>query len=79
MAENGSVVIEPEARTTFENALLTGDIIQKEGFKKVLLVTSSYHMPRSLLLLKLKLNGSGTEIGVHKVSDSSKSAWAVSA
>jgi len=60
---------EEKARTTFENALLTHDIIKAHHFKKIHLVTSAYHMPRSFLLLKLLLNGSDTEIYTFRVKD----------
>lgn len=41
-----------QATTTKENALETADWIYKNQFKSVILVTSFYHMPRSLLEFK---------------------------
>ena len=61
-------IIEKKARTTFENALYTQRIIRENGFEKVILVTSWNHMPRSCLLLKMCLIGSGTEVLPHTVA-----------
>ena len=59
---------EEKARTTFENALYTADIIKHKGFKSVILVTSWDHMPRSYLLLRLMLMSSGSRIYPHTVA-----------
>jgi hypothetical protein len=56
------LLIENRAETTFQNALLVGNLIIKENFDSVLLVTSSYHMPRSYLLSRLQLLGEGVEV-----------------
>ncbi len=58
---------ESQARTTMENARQAARIIREEGLKSVTLVTSDYHMPRSLGLLKLFLWGQGVEIRPFKV------------
>lgn len=51
-------IIEPAARTTFANALLSARLLRRMGTKRILLLLSPYHMPRSmLLLLKLMLAG----------------------
>jgi uncharacterized SAM-binding protein YcdF (DUF218 family) len=55
-------LVEDRATTTFQNALLTGRLIKQQGFKSCLLVTDQYHMPRSLLLLKIALVGRGVTI-----------------
>ena len=55
-------IIEDKARTTFENALYTSQIIKQHDFEKVILVTSWNHMPRSYLLLELMLFGTQTQI-----------------
>jgi DUF218 domain len=59
---------ERKARTTFENALYTAEIVHKNGFKSVILVTSWNHMPRSYLLLNMMLIDSGTTIYPHAVA-----------
>jgi uncharacterized SAM-binding protein YcdF (DUF218 family) len=55
-------LVEDKAHTTFENALFTARIIKDRGFKSAILVTSSYHMPRSYFLLRLMLLGSSVKI-----------------
>jgi uncharacterized SAM-binding protein YcdF (DUF218 family) len=51
-------IMERQARTTFENALLTGELATTNGFKSVIVVTSWYHLPRSFILLRLLSLGS---------------------
>ena len=67
---DASLVVLPEekARTTFENALYTSRIIRAHGYKRIILVTSWNHIPRSCLLLKLMLVGSDTRIYPHPVA-----------
>ena len=55
-------LVEDRAATTFQNALLTGRLIRGAGMESCLLVTDLYHMPRSLLLLKLTLAGQAVAI-----------------
>jgi uncharacterized SAM-binding protein YcdF (DUF218 family) len=42
------VIVEPKARTTYENAVETRKILEARGIRKVVLVTEAYHMLRSL-------------------------------
>ncbi len=44
-------LISPKSNTTFEDALITRQILQKHKFKSVILVTSMYHLPRAYFLL----------------------------
>lgn len=60
------VFLEPYARTTDENARMVSKIIRAQGFKRVLLVTSWYHQPRSYLLLRMSLLG--TEVYTRMLS-----------
>ncbi len=39
--------LEGESRTTWENAELSAKILQAQGINRVVLVTNSWHMPRS--------------------------------
>jgi uncharacterized SAM-binding protein YcdF (DUF218 family) len=55
---------EDQATTTFENALYTSRIIKAHRYQSVILVTSDYHMPRSLALLQLFLAGERRAWGV---------------
>ena len=55
-------IYETNARTTFENAVYIKRLLEKHYFKSVLLVTSTWHMPRSYFLLKIQLLFSGIKI-----------------
>ena len=43
------VIVEDKSRDTIENARYTSEILKKNSYKKPLLVTSAYHMKRSIL------------------------------
>ncbi|NOX63773.1 MAG: YdcF family protein [Chloroflexi bacterium] len=47
-----AIWLEPNARNTYENALFTRRILEEKGARRVLLVTSAMHMPRSLRLFQ---------------------------
>ena len=63
-------IIENKAGTTFENAIYTRKIIEKHNLKSIILLTSSYHFPRSYLLLKTTLFGKNTRIQLYGVGKS---------
>lgn len=42
------IILEDRSRNTRENALYTAEIVRQRGFKRILLVTSAFHMKRSL-------------------------------
>ncbi len=46
--KDSDVLVEPNARTTYENAVETRKILQARGFGRVVLVTEAVHMERSL-------------------------------
>lgn len=46
------IITEEASRDTFENAAYTLKICREKGYKRVILVTSSYHMPRAVYLFK---------------------------
>ncbi len=46
------IIIEDKSRDTIENARYTAEICKKFGYKKPLLVTSAYHIKRSILSFK---------------------------
>jgi uncharacterized SAM-binding protein YcdF (DUF218 family) len=46
------VVVEDRAVNTFENAVYTGRIIRERGWRQVVLVTDSFHMPRALYVFR---------------------------
>ncbi|MGH1542537.1 MAG: YdcF family protein [Arenicella sp.] len=47
-----AIVVEGDSKTTAQNAQHTLDILQQRGIKKILLVTSALHMPRSMKLFQ---------------------------
>jgi len=46
------IISEESSRDTFENAKFTQEICEKLGFKNPILITSAYHMKRSVLSFK---------------------------
>lgn len=40
--------VESESRTTYQNAVNTHEILNRENIKDIILVTNSFHMPRSV-------------------------------
>ncbi|KAF3886403.1 MULTISPECIES: YdcF family protein [Nostocales] len=47
-----ALVQEPDSLNTYQNAVNVKKILQSRGIRRVLLVTSAMHMPRSLLIFK---------------------------
>lgn len=50
--DKSKIFTDTNSRDTIGNAIFTKKICQARGFKKVILVTSAYHMPRSVLTFK---------------------------
>ena len=46
------ILVESRSKTTIENAKESGKVLKARGAKHAILVTSDYHMPRSLLVFK---------------------------
>lgn len=47
-----AMVLESRSLNTYENAVYTKEILDRRKIKKILLVTSAAHMPRSLAIFK---------------------------
>ena len=66
------IIIESHSRNTFENALETNKIVQNYQFEELLLVTSAFHMHRSMGCFKNQnLNPDILMVDFHKVKDAS--------
>lgn len=50
--EERFLIKEDRSRNTTENAVFTKQICQEKGFESVIVVTSAYHMPRSVVLFE---------------------------
>ncbi|MFN3599456.1 MAG: YdcF family protein, partial [Aquificaceae bacterium] len=46
--ERRNIITDTKSRNTYENALYVKEICDKRGFKKIVLITSAYHMPRAV-------------------------------
>ncbi len=67
------IFIEEKATSTYENALFSKPILDKNNFKKIILVTSPYHQRRAYMNFKYVL-GNGYKIINHSSPDSEWSA-----
>lgn len=47
------VVVEDQAANTFENAAYCGDVMALRGWRRALVVTDAFHLPRALFLFRL--------------------------
>ena len=50
--EDKYLLLDNISRNTVENARFTSQLCEQNGFKKIILVTSAYHMPRSVALFR---------------------------
>ncbi|GAB6190495.1 YdcF family protein [Desulfocastanea catecholica] len=57
-----------ESRSTFEDVYQTVQTIQDNQLRSVILVTSSYHLPRSMFLLRVSLRLSGQDVRIQGFS-----------
>jgi len=65
-----AIILEDEAETTYENAVLTKKIIRQRGIKSALVVSSPYHMRRVKFIFDRVFQGSGVELVYVPVKDS---------
>lgn len=47
-----AIWLESESRNTYENALYSRQILEQKGIRRIILVTSAFHMPRSVALFE---------------------------
>ncbi len=73
-AQGAEVVIGHKATNTIENAIESNEWIRKNAIKSIRLVTSNYHMPRSIV--EFECRNPGLKIVAHPVySDFVKKKW----
>jgi uncharacterized SAM-binding protein YcdF (DUF218 family) len=56
------IIVEDMARNTFENAVYCGRIMRERGWRRVVVVTDSFHLPRALYVFRrlgLEVAGEG--------------------
>ena len=76
--EESEILLEENAKNTQQNAEFTAEIIKKNGFKRVILVTSPYHQNRAFLEFRKALEGTNVEIynaPAEQDSDFSQNWW----
>lgn len=59
---NGVYFTESEVTSTYDEVVAVRDLMLKKGFKSLIVVTSTYHMRRALMIFKLVFRGSGIKI-----------------
>jgi len=47
-----AILLQPESRNTYEDALYSARLLKEKGIRRILLVTSAWHMPRSVRLFQ---------------------------
>ncbi len=47
-----AIWLEPDSRNTYENALYSRQVLEQKGIRRIILVTSAFHMPRSVALFE---------------------------
>jgi uncharacterized SAM-binding protein YcdF (DUF218 family) len=65
----GKIFTETRSRDTLENAAYSAAICREKGFRKPLLLTSAYHMPRAVLLFSKAGTGEIAPFPVARRSD----------
>ncbi|MBU2541447.1 MAG: YdcF family protein [Candidatus Omnitrophica bacterium] len=56
----GRIILEDKAKNTYENVLFTGEILERNDWKEILLISSPYHMRRVSLVFRK--NAPDTEV-----------------
>ena len=72
------LLLETQSRTTFDNAVMAGEILKNAGLQHILLVTSGSHMRRSLALFErdgLQVTAAATDHQIPKFSHPYVPGW----
>ena len=57
-----SILKEERSRSTYENALFTRELMERQGLRSAVVVTSDWHMKRSAFVFERVYRGSGIEL-----------------
>jgi len=66
--DHDSVILETESTNTIENALVLARFVREKNWKKILLITSSYHMKRSQFVLDRVMRQQGFNLQVETLT-----------
>ena len=66
---SASVVCDPLARTTAENAFVVAALARAHHAREVLVVTSGWHAPRARLVFRAALRASGARLDIVRARD----------
>lgn len=69
-----AIILDRQATSTYKNAVVTLDVMKKNGYKKALVVTSDYHIRRSRFILN-RLNEDGYEINIVGALNTKEQHW----
>lgn len=70
------IIVEPNARNTYENAIFTKQLLDSLGYQKCLLVTSAFHMRRARACFdKADVNYTIYPTGYHQIQSPSKLSY----
>jgi uncharacterized SAM-binding protein YcdF (DUF218 family) len=64
-----NIIVEAEARHTFEHPVFVKPIMQARGFKSAIVVSSPYHMRRTAMLFDRTFKNSGIDLIYYPVQD----------
>jgi len=73
-----AILLESNSRTTYDNAVMSGDLLNNAGYNHILLVTSGMHMRRAMTLFQnqgLQVTAAATDHQTPKFEDSLVPGW----
>ena len=70
----GSILVEDRSRNTFENAIYTGAFIRRRGWRRIVVVTDAFHLPRALYIFR-RLGLAVEGEGVPRTPTTSRGRW----
>lgn len=59
------ILVDRQATATIENSTRTADLMQQHGLRSAILVTSTYHMRRSILIFRREFGRRGLDVRAH--------------